>query len=250
MFSNTKYFSTALSVVLHIILFVCLLALYRESNNPDSSLIEIGFGGTPGGGNGGAPTVVPSPEEKIPTKEVADKNIKVPDVPKQKVVEGTSNTAGTKTGTGSGSGTGTGSGNGTGPGTGTGNLTIPLPKIDPPKPVDETYYVAVEQMPEPIGGMESIKDKIPSALKGQGKGTVQIHVYIDENRAVRKDRISKGIGGDADQAALNAIRKTRFKAGRKAGTYVKVQMLMGVSFQNHKYKVQDIISLSGSLSSQ
>jgi TonB family protein len=232
MFSNYKYFSSGLSVIIHIVLFMCLLAVYRGTSKPDSSLIEIGFGGEPGGGSGGAPIIQPPVEEKIPTKETQDKKIKETEKPKVKETESTTNISGTgtKSGTGTGTGNGTGIGNGTESGTGKGNIGFPAPKVVPPKPVDETYYVAVEQMPEPIGGMESIRDKMPAALKGQGKGTVYVLVYIDENGAVRKVLLSKGIGGDADQAALNAIRRTRFKAGRKAGVYVRVQMMMGVSF--------------------
>jgi TonB family protein len=227
MFSNYKYFSYGLSILAHILLFTFILAIYKGTNNPNASLIEIGFGGEPGGGSGGAPNVVPAnPEEKIPTKEPTAKKTKVTEKPKPKEIEGT----GTSTNL---PGTGTGNGTGTGPGTGTGtgNISIPLPKKDPPKPVSEVYLVAVEQMPEALGGMESIKDKIPPSVKGSGvKGTVYVLAYIDENGTVRKVLLSKGIGGEADQAALNAVRKTHFRAGRKAGVPVKVQMLVAILF--------------------
>ena len=224
MFSNYKYFSFGLSVLVHILFFTFLLVIYRGTNNPNSSLIEIGFGGEPGGG---APNVIPaSPEEKIPTKEPTEKKIKETEKPKPKEIEGT----GTATNlTGKGTGGGPGTGNGTG--TGTGNIGIPLPKPEPPKPVSEVYLVAVEQMPEPLGGMESIKDKIPPSLKSSGvKGTVYVLAYIDENGTVRKVLLSKGVGGEADQAALNAVRRTHFRAGRKAGVPVKVQMLLAILF--------------------
>ena len=228
MISNYKYFSYSVSLIAHILLFMFLLTMYKGTNKPDASLIEIGFGGEPGGGGGGAPDVKPAnPEEKIPTKEPTLNKTKEPVKPKVKEVEGT----GTALVPGTGTGKGTGIGNGTGSGTGGGNLGIPLPKIEPPKPVSEVYLVAVEQMPEALGGMESIKDKIPPALKGGGvKGTVYVLAYIDENGTVRKVLLSKGIGGEADQAALNAIRRTHFRAGRKAGVPVKVQMLLAVSF--------------------
>jgi TonB family protein len=100
----------------------------------------------------------------------------------------------------------------------------------PKPPVSEVYLVAVEQMPEAIGGMESIKDKIPAGVKSAGKGTVYILAYIDENGTVRKVLLSKGIGGEADQSALSAVKRTRFRAGRKAGVPVKVQMLVAISF--------------------
>jgi TonB family protein len=227
MFSNYKYFSSGLSILAHILLFTFILAIYKGTNNPNASLIEIGFGGEPGGGSGGAPNVVPAnPEEKIPTKEPTTKKTKITEKPKPKEIEGT----GTSTNL---PGTGTGNGTGTGPGTGTGtgNIAIPLPKKEPPKPVSEVYLVAVEQMPEALGGMESIKDKIPPSVKGSGvKGTVYVLAYIDENGTVRKVLLSKGIGGEADHAALNAVRRTHFRAGRKAGVPVKVQMLLAILF--------------------
>jgi len=229
MFSNYKYFSSGVSVLVHILLFIFILAGYKGTNNPNSSLIEIGFGGEPGGGGGGAPDVVQAnPEEKIPTKEPTLKKTKETEKPKAKVIEGTGTTV-NPTGTGTGGGPGTG--NGTGTGTGTGGIVIPIPKKEPPKPVNEVYLVAVEQMPEALGGMESIKDKIPPSIKGSGvKGTVYILAYIDENGTVRKVLLSKGIGGEADQAALNAVRRTHFRAGRKAGVPVKVQMLVAILF--------------------
>ena len=230
MFRNYKYFSSGVSVIVHIILFTFLLAGYKVTNNPNASLIEVGFGGEPGGGGGGAPNVVPAnPEEKIPTKEPTAKKTKEAEKPKPKEIEGTGTSVNTNP-NGKGTGSGTGTGNGTG--TGTGNIGIPLPKpIIPKPPVSEVYLVAVEQMPEPLGGMESIKDKIPPSLKGSGvKGTVYVLAYIDESGTVRKVLLSKGVGGEADQAALNAVRRTHFRAGRKAGVPVKVQMLVAILF--------------------
>jgi len=232
MFSNSKYFSAGLSILIHVILLLFLLSFYKVTKNQDSSLVEIGLGNTPGGGNGGEPNVKPQTvEEKIPVNEKKSpvSKSKVTEKPKTPEKEGILNNSGLK-GSGTGTGTGTGSGNGTGPGTGSGSLPIPVPKVVP-KPIDETYYVAVEQMPEPIGGMESIYEKIdPSVKSSAPKGTVYILAFIDENGAVRKVMLSKGIGGSADQAALNAIRRTRFRAGRKAGVIVRVQMLMAVHF--------------------
>ncbi|MDR3666048.1 MAG: energy transducer TonB [Ignavibacteriaceae bacterium] len=228
MFRNYKYFSSGVSVLFHILLFTFLLAGYRATNNPNASLIEVGLGGDQGGGGGGAPDVKQAnPEEKIPTKEPTEKTKKEVSKPKPKEVEGTGTTVNPTTGTGTGGGPGTGSGTGTGGG----NLGIPIVKpVVPKPPVSEVYLVAVEQMPEPMGGMESIKDKIPPSVKSGGaKGTVYVLAYIDEYGVVRKVLLSKGIGGDADQAALRAVRETHFRAGRKAGVPVKVQMILAIS---------------------
>ena len=104
MFSNYKYFSSGVSILVHILLFTFLLYSYKVTNNPNASVIEIGFGGEPGGGSGGAPNVIPAnPEEKIPTREPTEKKTKVTEKPKPKEIEGTgtsTNVPGTGTGNG------------------------------------------------------------------------------------------------------------------------------------------------------
>lgn len=241
MFSNSKTFSVLISVSLHLLFVIIIVMMYKNNYSANPSAIEIGFGnGEPAGGGGGPAlknekreTVVPRQEEKIP---IARKDIKEK---KEKVVEpketsenssenSSGNTTGNTTGSGTGSGTGTGSGSGTGSGTGTGSgFGIPLPKVEKK---NDVYLVAVDQMPEAIGGTENIESKIPPTLKGSSKGTVYVLAFIDEIGVVRRVLLSKGIGNPYDQAALDAVRKSRFRAGRKQGENVKVQLHLAISF--------------------
>ena len=99
---------------------------------------------------------------------------------------------------------------------------------------NDKYYVAVDEMPEPIGGIAAIQKNIkyPEIAKRAGiEGKVYIQAYIDENGNVTKAAVLKGIGGGCDEAAMNAIKKVKFIPGRQAGKPVKVQVSVPVIFK-------------------
>jgi TonB family protein len=225
-----------ISVLLHI-LVVIFFYLATVNYNPESTnFIEFSFEGSGGSPGGGSASVAPEEkEEKVNTEKKTEEDV-IPSKEKtkeQKVISASATgkivgTTGTGNGTG-GSGTGIGNGSG-GSGTGTGSsFGIPIPA--PPKPKDETYYVAVDEMPEPFGGIEAIKSKVnyPAAAKQKGiSGTVFVLAFVDENGVVRKTLLTKGIGFGCDEAAMNAVFRTRFKAGRQNGRPVKVQIQIPV----------------------
>ncbi|MFZ1519641.1 MAG: energy transducer TonB [Ignavibacteriaceae bacterium] len=96
------------------------------------------------------------------------------------------------------------------------------------------YFVAVEEMPEPIGGMYSIQSKIkyPEIAKRAGiEGKVYVLALIDEDGNVASARIIKGIGAGCDEAALDAVTQTKFKPGRQKGKPVKVQVSIPIVFK-------------------
>jgi protein TonB len=84
----------------------------------------------------------------------------------------------------------------------------------PPPPVEEeeeevepVFFVAVEQQPEPIGGLEGIQKRIvyPEIAKRAGvQGRVFVKAYVDENGNVVKVELLKGIGAGCDEAAMEA----------------------------------------------
>jgi periplasmic protein TonB len=97
-----------------------------------------------------------------------------------------------------------------------------------------TYFVAVEEMPEPIGGIKAIQEKItyPEIAKRAGvEGKVYILAFVDENGNVTKAQVLKGIGAGCDEAALDAVLKTKFKPGKQRGTPVKVQVSIPIIFK-------------------
>ena len=109
----------------------------------------------------------------------------------------------------------------------------------PPPPKEEieeepTYFVAVEEMPGPIGGIRAIQEKIvyPEIAKRAGvEGKVYVLAFVDEGGIVTKAQIIKGIGAGCDEAALNAVLKTRFTPGKQRGKPVKVQVSIPIIFK-------------------
>jgi len=98
----------------------------------------------------------------------------------------------------------------------------------------DIYFVAVEEMPEPIGGIQSIQSKIkyPEIAKRAGiEGKVYVLAFIDETGNVANAKIIKGIGAGCDEAALDAIKQTKFKPGRQKGKPVKVQVSIPIVFK-------------------
>jgi len=120
-------------------------------------------------------------------------------------------------------------------GTGIGDVKI-IPeetvKEVKPKPVIK-YYAAVDYMPEPRGGYGAIQSRlvIPELAKQNNiSGKVLVKTYIDEMGKVVRTEIIQGIGFGCDEAAMRAIRNTRFSPGKLNGQYVRVQMIVTVFF--------------------
>lgn len=112
----------------------------------------------------------------------------------------------------------------------------------PPPPKEETkrveeepvFFVAVEEMPEPIGGIQAIQNKIvyPEIAKRAGvEGRVFIKAFVDEAGNVSKTEVIKGIGAGCDEAAEAAVRATKFKPGKQRGKAVKVQVSVPILFK-------------------
>ncbi len=112
----------------------------------------------------------------------------------------------------------------------------PPPKQETKKDEEEeaVFFVAVEDQPEPIGGIEAIQSKIvyPEIAKRAGvQGRVFIKAFVDETGAVRKAEVIKGIGAGCDEAAVAAVMQTQFKPGRQRGKAVKVQVSIPIVFK-------------------
>ncbi len=99
---------------------------------------------------------------------------------------------------------------------------------------DNVYRVAVDEMPEPYGGVSGILSKVKiSEETKQVSGSVYVLCFIDESGAVRRARITKGLNPDYDAAALLAIKRSRFKPGKEHGRPVKVQMVINLGFEKN-----------------
>lgn len=113
-------------------------------------------------------------------------------------------------------------------------MNVPPPKEVIKESEEPTYFVAVEEMPEPIGGLTAIQQKIvyPELARRAGvQGKVYIRAFVDENGNVTSAEVVKGIGGGCDEAALDAILKTKFSPGKQRGKPIKVQVTVPVLFK-------------------
>ncbi len=114
-------------------------------------------------------------------------------------------------------------------------------EIAPPPPKqeeeEEVYFVAVEDLPEPIGGIAAIQRAVvyPEIAKRAGvEGTVYIEAFVDESGTVTRTLVVKGIGAGCDEAAQEAVMKTKFKPGKQRGKPVKVRMSIPIRFRLQK----------------
>lgn len=96
------------------------------------------------------------------------------------------------------------------------------------------YYLAVEEMPSPIGGMKAIQKNItyPEIAKSAGiQGRVFVKAYIDSAGIVKVTEIIKGIGSGCDEVAMNAVKMTLFNPGVNRGKFVGVQVTVPILFK-------------------
>ena len=102
---------------------------------------------------------------------------------------------------------------------------------------DPAFYLSVEVMPEPIGGMKAIYKKIHypvAAKKNNIEGTVLIRVFIDRDGEVLDAQVLKGIGYGCDESARIAVFYHRFKPGLQKGQRVKIQTDILIEFKLKK----------------
>ncbi len=99
-----------------------------------------------------------------------------------------------------------------------------------------TDYLAFAQvMPQPVGGLKAIYKNIteyPKIAKEAGiQGKVYVLAFINEKGGVDNVKVVRGIGGGCDEAALEAVKKTKFKPGMQKGKPVKVKMTLPIIFK-------------------
>ena len=91
-----------------------------------------------------------------------------------------------------------------------------------------------DKMPSPVGGIMAIAKNVvyPEEAKKAGvEGKVFIEATIDENGNVIKTSVKQSIGSGFDEAAIEAIRKTKFTPGTKDGQAVKTSVTIPVQFK-------------------
>jgi len=111
--------------------------------------------------------------------------------------------------------------------------SVPPPPPAHPENSDHEVYTVVEEMPELIGGLASIQNEIvyPEEARQAGiQGRVYIQFIVNEEGKVENPRVIRGIGGGADEVALEAVKKAEFNPGYQRGEPVAVQYSLPVVF--------------------
>lgn len=119
------------------------------------------------------------------------------------------------------------------------DMDAPMDLPPPPPPGDDDdeepeLFEVVEDMPEPVGGIEAIYDNLtyPDVARRAGiEGRVSVQFTVDENGNVSDAQVLRGIGGGADEEAINAIRDTQWTPGRQRGRTVPVRFVYTVQFR-------------------
>jgi periplasmic protein TonB len=112
-------------------------------------------------------------------------------------------------------------------------LLIPANNILPTGK-DELYKPFAQVMPEPQNGIQDIYGKIKypeTAQKAGVQGKVYLLIYINENGGVDDVKVLKGIGAGCDEAAIQAVKDTKFNPGKDNGVAIKVKLSLPITFK-------------------
>lgn len=96
------------------------------------------------------------------------------------------------------------------------------------------YFVSAEQMPEPVGGIQAISKLVhyPELAKKAGiQGRVFIRAFLNETGNVDSAEVIKGIGAGCDEAALDAVKQSKFIPAKENGQNIKVQVTVPILFK-------------------
>lgn len=113
----------------------------------------------------------------------------------------------------------------------------PLPFKDVNTDIDEPqppYRKWAEIMPEPIGGIAEIQEKIvypDIAVKTGIQGQVLVLAYVNENGDVDKVELLKGIFDPCDIEALNAVKNTKFSPAIQGDRPVRCEVVVPIIFK-------------------
>ncbi|HSR17812.1 MAG TPA: energy transducer TonB [Ignavibacteriaceae bacterium] len=92
----------------------------------------------------------------------------------------------------------------------------------------------LDKIPFPVGGIEQIAKNInypPNAKENKLEGDVFIKAVISEERNVLSTEIIKSLGTECDNAAADAVKKTKFTPGIKDGKAVECKITIPVRFK-------------------
>ena len=113
-------------------------------------------------------------------------------------------------------------------------VDLPPPLPDPTVSEDEPQiFVWSEIMPEPVGGIAAILEKVyytEIAKRAEIEGKVVIEAVVDKQGNIINAYVKIGIGGGLDEVALDAVKNTKFHPGMQRGKPVNVRISIPIKF--------------------
>lgn len=95
----------------------------------------------------------------------------------------------------------------------------------------ERFYV-VEQMPELIGGLTSLRPVYPEAERHAGiEGRVFLRFVVNVDGSVSDIEVIRGLTPALDAAAVEAVRLARFRPGLQRECPIKARFSLPVTFR-------------------
>jgi TonB family protein len=116
-------------------------------------------------------------------------------------------------------------------------ITVPPEVTGKQNKNNSEYLDSAEVMPEPVGGIKNLIDKLiyPERAKEKNiQGIVKVRALIDEYGEVTEDEVVQGIGYGCDESAKITVYYTKFTPGLVKGKPVKVQVIIPVEFKLSK----------------
>ncbi|MBN1301164.1 MAG: energy transducer TonB [Melioribacteraceae bacterium] len=99
---------------------------------------------------------------------------------------------------------------------------------------NEEYAAFAEVMPKPVGGMSSVIKNIEYpvlASTNKIEGKVYVLAFIDEAGKVNDVKVVKDIGYGCGEAAVEAVKTSRFEPGKSKGQPIKVKLTLMIDFK-------------------
>ncbi|MBK8947030.1 MAG: TonB family protein [Ignavibacteriae bacterium] len=99
---------------------------------------------------------------------------------------------------------------------------------------NEDILCDAEICPQPIGGIKEIEKNIvypELAKKFNLEGKVLVSVIVGANGEAKNITVHKGLGLGCDEAAIDAVKKTKFIPGEKNGEVTETEILFSLNFK-------------------
>ncbi|KUG25960.1 regulatory sensor-transducer, blar1/mecr1 family / tonb family protein [hydrocarbon metagenome] len=95
-------------------------------------------------------------------------------------------------------------------------------------------FAQAKEVPMPVGGIKALMENVKYPEKAHDarlEGKLLLEVTIDESGNVVKSVVMESAGVDFDNAAIAAVKKTKFAPAEKGGKKVKASVVIPFQFK-------------------